>query len=176
MTTLVTAAAIFKYSENGPLILTQERSVQDKTYDPFYDKTYECPQGRLESNETFLDALFREVKEETGMDIKDVHILGSGFLPVATSIFSTRNEDEYYAVQPLLLTQTMKGPQPWLAAGFAVEVPLDWKPDYCKADGAASKEKWWTPEDLIQEIENSPRSFMGLSAPLLLNVAMHLRS
>lgn len=40
----------------------------------FYHNTYQFPGGHLEENETLLDCLKREIKEETGIELKDNEI------------------------------------------------------------------------------------------------------
>ena len=50
-----------------------------------------CPGGHVEMNESFTESVIREIKEETGLDITDVHLCG-------IKQFSRKNERYRYIV------------------------------------------------------------------------------
>lgn len=52
----------------------------------YSNKTYQFPGGHLEENEELIDCLLREIKEETGMEIKN-----ATFEPFAKIIHYTKN-------------------------------------------------------------------------------------
>jgi len=60
------------YDDQERILITQ-RSLQS-TYHPGY---WEFPGGKVDPGETFADALPREVKEETGLTVKLVKVLGT---------------------------------------------------------------------------------------------------
>lgn len=170
----------------GHEILTQTRRVQNLAYDPLYDNTQEVvgetfwkprderlPEGTI--GESILASIRRGVIEETGGKMTDFTILGHNLEPVFEAKISTRGEDEYaYVPSPVLVVQTIKGPQPWVFSGFVVEVPSDWEPNYKEADGEASQGLWWNPYNLLLAIKETPNEFMGLHVPLLYEVATML--
>lgn len=54
------------YNNEGKLLLLRRRA------DDFMGGIYELPSGNLEENETIEQGLIREIKEETGLDVKRV--------------------------------------------------------------------------------------------------------
>ncbi len=54
------------YNKQGEVLLLKRRE------DDFMGGIYELPSGNLEGNETIEQGLIREIKEETGLDVKNI--------------------------------------------------------------------------------------------------------
>ncbi len=164
----VVIGIIFRCKEDGSVeILTQRRLVKNKDYDPLYDRTWEAVGETLEKNENVLDALVRGIREECGKpdDFEPEAIYGSKVIDLMNSedwMSTTDKGDRYLVVEPFDFVQSLGPPQPWIGPVFLVEVRYDFEPDHSKSDGEAGEPKWWSPEQLSQEIESSPKEFMGL--------------
>jgi 8-oxo-dGTP diphosphatase len=48
----------------------------------YLDNTYQFPGGHVEKDESFVDAVIREMKEETGLDIKNPVLVGVKQFPI----------------------------------------------------------------------------------------------
>ncbi len=72
----VTVAAIIEH-ENTYLIVEES--------DQQGHRVYNQPAGHLEPNESVIDAVVREVREETGLEFQPTHLIGSYFLSPATN-------------------------------------------------------------------------------------------
>ncbi|KAM0451950.1 hypothetical protein ACHAPV_009765 [Trichoderma viride] len=69
---IVVGAAAFHYAPNStsPSILLLKRAA----HEPYFPNVFELPSGKVgPDDETLKHALVREVKEETGLDIVDIH-------------------------------------------------------------------------------------------------------
>lgn len=69
---IVVGAAAFRYAPNStsPSILLLQRA----PHEPHFPNVFELPSGKVDpDDETLRHALAREVKEETGLDIVEVH-------------------------------------------------------------------------------------------------------
>ena len=157
-------------------VLTQLRSVSDPSYDPLYNMTREAVAESLQPKEHMLAAARRGIEEETGSSTDRVIFYGADFEEIQTppEFFSTRTEDLYAFTEPLMVTLTINGPQPWISIGYAAKVPSDWSPDMSKADGEALSPEWLSPADLLRELQAHPEKFFGLTYQLLLKVATGL--
>jgi len=76
---------------------------------PTYLNTFEIPAGGVDPYENVYDALKREIKEETGLDI--VKIIGDD----STGILENRPGDKSMAFRPFLCQQVVEtnGGLPW---------------------------------------------------------------
>ena len=54
------------YNNEGKILLLQRKA------DDFYGGILELPSGNVEKNETVNEGLIREIKEETGLDVKEI--------------------------------------------------------------------------------------------------------
>lgn len=104
-------AIIERQCKGGTEIIIQTRN---KPNEP---QCIELPGGRIEAFESFLEALKREVKEETGLDI--IKIEGEDIA------INTKNIDPDFQVeciQPFAVYQTVKGPVDSVGVYFRCEV------------------------------------------------------
>lgn len=161
----VVVGIVFKRDRIGFIrILTQLRLVQNKTYDPLYDRTFEAMGETIESGESVTDALLRGIAEECGKPgFKPLRIHGTG----GKTVWTTGKKDSIVCCEPLCFVQSMGPPQPWIGPVFAVEVPSDFEPDHSKSDGEAGQPRWWTPKEMLSAIQHDPSRFMGLHMPAL---------
>lgn len=115
---------------------------------------WELPGGRIEEYESFIDALYREVREETGLTVTEV--LGETDRVVwhAHGV-----QAELECLRPFFLYQTLKGPVDTLGAYFR-----------CHAEGELTTEgdgakghRWVGINDLRQSFADNPEAFDWLS-------------
>ena len=137
----VNARAIILRGEFPNLeILIQER---DRENEPDY---YELPGGQINEFEAIFEALRREVKEETGLDLievekEDLEIKSTGSFVVQ-------------AVKPFTLYQTLEGPIDSFGAHFK-----------CRAHGAllangdCTKNPKWVPWDVLKEMLKDEKKY-----------------
>lgn len=109
-------------SEGKVLVLRESSSYNEGSNEGKYD----LPGGRLKLGESWKDALHREVKEETGLEIdiegpmlvdewrptvkgEEWHIIGVYFLctPMAGEIQLSEDHDEYKLIDPGNYTENM---------------------------------------------------------------------
>jgi 8-oxo-dGTP pyrophosphatase MutT (NUDIX family) len=91
-------AIIERLTERGVEIVIQNRSRPHRGI-----KELELPGGRIEEYESWVDALVREVYEETGLNV--VHIHGA-----ETRVEATRSDARIECLQPFAVFQTLEGP------------------------------------------------------------------
>ncbi len=160
----VVIGVLFRRHKGGVQILTQLRLVQNKSYDPLYDRTWEAMGETLNPGESVIDALVRGVKEECGRtDFVPNRIIGAD----GKVLWSTSKGDNVLACEPLCFLQSLGPPQPWFGPAFAVEVAEDFEPDHSKSDGEAEAPKWWGAKEMLDAIQRDPSQFMGLHMPAL---------
>lgn len=113
--------------------------------------TIELPGGRIEPFESLIQALKREVKEETGLDLSEIE-------GEELRIVTTGNYFEVECVKPFVAYQTVKGPVDSLGYYFR-----------CKAIGELLKSgdetsgiRWIKIKDLRALLEDNPLQFSDI--------------
>lgn len=158
---LVAVGVAFKRTPEGPKIMTNLRKVQNPEYDPLYDNTWEAMGETVEPGEDMITALIRGFREECGVpDFKPLEIYGAEEVT-----WSTGKGDTIQYLEPLCYLHGMGPPQPWTGPVFAVEVALNFEPNFDASDGEAIAVKWWDPVELRHEIKYHPKNFMGWHMP-----------
>ena len=124
-------AIIERFVQNKIEIVVQLRTKKGQMY-------YEFPGGQINSYESFFDAVSREVKEETGLDV--VSIIGKD-----TCIHTDENRTfKMECFQPYIVYQTLQGPIDSLGVYFRCSATGE-----LLAVGDDTKDvKWVSIEDL----------------------------
>lgn len=91
-------AIIERETEGGTEIVIQTRSTAHRGI-----KALELPGGRIEDYESWLDALKREVLEETGLHVTSIR-------GAETRIEARRSDARIECLQPFAIFQTLEGP------------------------------------------------------------------
>jgi 8-oxo-dGTP diphosphatase len=126
---------------------------------PTYTGLLEIPAGAVEPYENIYDALYREVKEETGLII--TRILDD----YQSEISENRPHDKGHVFQPFMCQQSIEtnGGLPWV--GFVFR---------CRVTGEVSIQKeeardprWMTIPELEEIINSHPESIFPLQYPVL---------
>lgn len=100
---------IEKEINNKTHILIQTR--HKPSIDPIYSGTFEIPSGIVEKYETVLDAAKREVKEETGLDIK--------LISKNINVYrGSRDDIVINNIEPFCVTQQIKGGRSYLNLAY----------------------------------------------------------
>lgn len=135
-------AIIEREGPEGTEILLQ---VRDRPGEP---KRWEFPGGRLEEFEPVLDALRREVLEETGLTVTEL-------LDETNHVVWRQGETAVECLTPYFVYQTLKGPVD--AAGFYFR---------CRAEGeltqrgdGASGHRWHPIAALRKQFAEAPEGF-----------------
>lgn len=92
-------------------VLIQKRFKPES--DPKYTGVFELPAGKIREFEDIRESARRELKEETGLDIKDMEM-------EFTDIFE-RDGDKAFAFIPFCCEQMLKGPYPYVGFVFIVK-------------------------------------------------------
>ena len=87
----------FILNENNELLLHRRNKAPEKGY-------WCIPGGRLEMFETFEQAVVREVKEETDLDVEIVRMIG-----LCNHIVDIENEEKVHWVTPSYLCKVLSG-------------------------------------------------------------------
>ncbi|MGI2297791.1 NUDIX hydrolase [Paenibacillus sp. GXUN7292] len=135
-------AIIERYIDNEAEIVIQNRV---KPNEPI---TIELPGGQVEPFESLIQALRREVKEETGLDLSEIE--GED-----TRIVTEGRYFEVECMKPFAAYQTVKGPVDSVGYYFR-----------CKANGELLESgddttgvRWIKVTDLKELLENNPQNF-----------------
>lgn len=119
-------AIIERHGVNGTEIVIQKRVKQHEDETP-----YELPGGQLETFESYIDGLKREVYEETGLRVTKVF---GEETQLATHAIDTNVE----IIKPFAIYQTTKGPVDSLGAYFRCEATGD-----LHTEGDATEDIQW---------------------------------
>jgi len=148
----VNARAIVERVNNGKTeVLVQWRDKKGQK------GMYEFPGGRVEPFESFFDALKREVKEETGLDV--IAVTGQ------ESLFTTKTSHEWTVecFQPYAVYQTVEGPVDAMGVYFK-----------CRAEGTPlskgddTKDIKWISLDELQALLDTEGLLSNSSVPAAL--------
>lgn len=135
-------AIIERMGPDGPEVLLQTR---DK---PGEAQLYELPGGRVEEYESVVDALGREVREETGLSVSFIEGLDTRVEDVGQG---TRVE----CVRPLAVYQTLEGPIDSMGVYFRCRAEGD-----LLSQGHDAKDAFWAPVGQVEFwIDTEPDRF-----------------
>lgn len=143
-------SAIIERENNGKTeVLIQTRWKPGREY----HNTIEIPAGVLDKGyENVLDAVKREVKEETGLEVSEVLNLDE------TKVHSPNN-DASFAFRPFACTQQLKGGLPWVGFAFLCKVK-DGETKY--QEDETRDIRWVEKNELKKLIKESPEKFFTL--------------
>lgn len=121
---------------------------------PTYLDMLEIPAGGVEPYENVYDALKREVKEETGLNI--VKIIGDE----STGVLENRAGDKSMAFRPFLCQQVTEtnGGLPWYGFVFLCEV----EGEVTMQVEEAKDPRWMTIEELKHFLDEQPEKVFSL--------------
>jgi 8-oxo-dGTP pyrophosphatase MutT (NUDIX family) len=155
-TNLPVVSAIIERTRNGETeILVQTRWKPDR--DPKYSGTLEIAAGVIEKYENVYDALRREVKEETGLEITNIKS------NTHTKTYSPQ-EDGSFGFIPFCCHQQLKDGKPWIGFAFICEVE-DKEP---APQAEEVKDIRWIKKSELKEIfENTPEKIFTLQLGVL---------
>ncbi len=118
-----------------------------------YHNTIEIPAGVLDKGfESVLDAVKREVKEETGLEVIEIVNLDK------TDVHSP-NDDASFAFRPFACTQQLKGGLPWVGFTFVCKVKNG---ETRHQEDETRDIRWVEKSELKKMIESSPKEFFTL--------------
>ncbi len=149
---VVVSALIERTIDNQRQIFVQTRYKPETS--PTYVDTLEIPAGGIDSYENVYDALKREVKEETGLDI--IKIIDD----YSTDILENRPGDKSLAFRPFLCQQVTEtnGGLPWY--GFVFRCEVEGKITMQEAE--AKDPRWMTISELKHFLETQPQNVFSL--------------
>ena len=143
-------SAIIEREKNGKKeILIQTRWKPER--DQKYSGTIEIPAGVIEKYENVIDALKREVKEETGLNVEIKNLKTS-------KIYKPQGDDESFAFIPFCGQQQTKQGNPWIGFVFICEAIGG----EIKAQKEEVKDIRWVPVEEVKEILKNPKQVFAL--------------
>lgn len=151
-------SAIIEKVENGQrYIFTQIRWKPEAS--PTYLGVLEIPAGGIDSYENVYDAMRREVREETGLEVTrfiDDH---------QTPVMEAQSGDTSIAFRPFICQQVLatNGGLPWVGFVFRCEA----KGDIVMQSSEAKDPKWMTIDELDNILTNTPEKVFSLQVATL---------
>lgn len=126
---------------------------------PTYSGMVEIPAGGVEPYENVYDTLYREVKEETGLEITDV------VDDYHSEITENSTHDKNHVFLPFLCQQSLEsnGGLPWIGFVFRCTVTSE----ITMQREEAKDPRWITLDELEDLIENHPEKIFPLQYPVL---------
>lgn len=149
------AAVVIRRRGNAYEILTQWRTVKDKTYDPLYDQTWEVMGETLGKGENIIDGLRRCLQEECGLLNDEIACIYG-----AEDLYLSDRGEIIMAAQPLCFLQSLGKPQLWNGPVFMVQTPATFEPTNEGSEGEVGHFKWWKPDELLNTLRTEPGKFM----------------
>jgi 8-oxo-dGTP diphosphatase len=125
--------------------------------DPKYSGTIEIPAGAIELRENVTDAVVRETKEETGLDVRIKNLK-------TTAHYCPQIDDEAFAFTPFCGQQQLRGGKPWIGFVFLCEViggELKPQPEEVK------DLRWISAKELNDLFKTHPERFFALQMGVL---------
>jgi 8-oxo-dGTP pyrophosphatase MutT (NUDIX family) len=153
----VVSAILFKKEAGGIKIFIQTRW-KPKT-SPNYSGMLEIPAGAVDSYENVYDAVKREVKEETDLNI--VRIVND----YCGNVIEPRKNDKAFVFKPFICQQVLQTNNglPWVGFVFLCEVSGEVKID----ESEAKDPRWVSIEELKNIITTQPENIFPLQLPVL---------
>lgn len=149
----IVVSALLERSLNGVReVFVQTRYKPESS--PTYLDTLEIPAGGVEPYESVYDAITREVKEETGLDI--IKFIDED----STGVLENRPGDKSMAFRPFLCQQVTEtnGGLPWYGFVFLCEVSGEIK----MQTEEAKDPRWLKLGELKLFLENQPEKVFSL--------------
>ena len=146
-------SAILEKEENGiRKIFVQTRWKPNVS--PTYSGLLEIPAGGIEGYENVYDALKREIKEETGLDI--VRVIDD----FQSAVEYSRPNDSSFIFKPFICQQVLEtnGGLPWIGFVFRCVVQGEIKMQISEAKDP----RWITIDELEGLLTDSPESIFSL--------------
>jgi len=155
-------SAIIEREINGKKeILMQTRWKPEN--DPKYSGAIEIPAGVIEKYENVMDALKREVKEETGLEVEIRDLKTS-------KIYRPQGDDESFAFVPFCGQQQTKQGKPWIGFVFICKTIGG----EIKAQEDEVKDIRWVPVEEVEEMLKNPKQLFALQIGALELYLEHL--
>lgn len=152
----IVSAILFKKENNMPKFFTQVR--WKPKHSPEYLGMIEIPAGGIDSYEDVYDTLYREVKEETNLDIVKIIDNSKG------EKLSTREGDEGFIFKPFICQQVTKSNNglPWVGFVFLCEAEGE-----VKIQESEAKDPLWLNIDELEELLQDKEKIFILQYPVL---------
>lgn len=153
----VVSALLLKKKDNELRVFIQTR--WKPKVSPAYSGMLEIPAGAIDSYENVYDALKREIKEETNLDviriINDYH----------GDVLKPNKHDKAFVFKPFICQQVLQTDNglPWIGFVFLCEV----KGDVRINTKEAKDPKWLSIQELKRKIEKFPETIFPLQLPVL---------
>ena len=148
----VVSAILLKKENNELRVFIQTR--WKPKVSPTYSGMFEIPAGAIESYENVYDALKREIKEETNLDI--VRIIDD----YHGDILKSNKQDQAFVFKPFVCQQVLQTDNglPWIGFVFICEV----KGEVIIDEKEAKNPKWFSIQELKWTIKKSPEKIFPL--------------
>lgn len=154
---LVVSAILIKRDGNELRVFLQTR--WKPKISPTYSGMLEIPAGAVDSYESVYDALKREVKEETNLDV--VRIIDD----YHGDVMKPRANDRAFVFKPFICQQVLETDNglPWIGFVFLCEVEGEVRIN----TDEAKDPKWVSVDELRTMIVHQPESIFPLQLPAL---------
>lgn len=137
-------AIIERFKDGEPEIVIQRRTKTDSSY------KFELPGGRIEPFESLVQALIREVKEETGLDVYEIE--GN---ETRVDTIGINPEFEVECLKPFAAYQTVKGPVDSVGYYFRCKA----KGELLEAGDETADIEWMKVRELLKLFVADPLDF-----------------